>query len=184
MHEPVLTQQFLQALASLPAFHGASGLLQSQCTILPGGLSALDLPFLLAHLQAQAESTEPWGIIAFSAGVVGIAGALALWLGLNSGTRWPRAALSLQSVVAIDGWGVPLWGLPCPFYRLSHDACTDGSSLALGLGKRHFYAMPAVTHQALWGSPQTAWGWQVDVQGRHQYINALTFIGQCLEQKV
>jgi hypothetical protein len=177
VHEPALTQQFLQALSNLPDFHWVTDLPQERCIVLPGGPAALAIPLVLAQLQAQmqAPSPEPLAIIAFSAGVVGIAAALT-WLQCQGLSH----RLPLHCLIAIDGWGVPLIGLPCPVYRLSHDAWTDGCILPWERCQPHFYADPAVDHCELWRLPQTAWGWYVDRQGRHQYTNALAFIDKCL----
>lgn len=87
--------------------------------------------------------------IAFSAGVVAsIAAALALsWQGVK-----------IKSLIALDGWGVPLWG-NFPIYRLSHDYFTHWSSALLGSGQAGFYAVPAVDHLQLWSAPESCCGW-------------------------
>ncbi|HEY9641761.1 MAG TPA: hypothetical protein V6C57_14835, partial [Coleofasciculaceae cyanobacterium] len=89
--------------------------------------------------------------VAFSAGVVGAIGAARLWL---------RAGGQVKAVIAIDGWGVPLYG-DFPIHRISHDAFTHWSSAWLGAGQASFYADPAVEHLQLWRSPQTVEGWQI-----------------------
>lgn len=96
--------------------------------------------------------------IGFSAGVVGLAGALGLWK--HQGGKVAR-------LIAVDGWGVPVVGLPV--VRLSHDRFTHLSTLPLDavgelLGdasKVNFYADPSVDHLDLWGDPEAANGWEV-----------------------
>jgi hypothetical protein len=89
--------------------------------------------------------------IGFSAGAVGAIGAARLW---------HRQGGRVAALVAIDGWGVPLYG-DFPIYRISHDLFTHWSSAALGAGKESFYADPPVSHLDLWRSPQTTQGWWV-----------------------
>jgi len=94
-----------------------------------------------------------WGeeliLIAFSAGVVAsIGAALALsWQGVK-----------IKALVALDGWGVPLWA-NFPIYRFSHDYFTHRSSALLGSGQESFYASPAVDHLQLWSMPESCLGW-------------------------
>jgi hypothetical protein len=99
---------------------------------------------------------EPLFFVGFSAGVVGAIGAA---------RQWQRQGGRVVALVAIDGWGVPLYG-SFPIYRISHDAFTHWSSAALGAGKENFYADPPVAHLDLWRSPQTAQGWWVRSLGR------------------
>ncbi len=93
--------------------------------------------------------TEELVFIAFSAGVVAsIGAALALsW----QGTR-------IKSLIALDGWGVPLWA-NFPVYRFSHDYFTHWSSALLGSGQENFYASPAVEHLQLWSELESCIGW-------------------------
>ncbi|KPQ37178.1 MAG: hypothetical protein HLUCCA11_01755 [Phormidesmis priestleyi Ana] len=88
--------------------------------------------------------------IGFSAGVVGLAGALSLW---------QQRGGKVARFFAVDGWGVPVMGLPV--CRLSHDAFTHWSSLPLGAGNINFYAEPAVGHLDIWGKSTQVNGWQV-----------------------
>jgi hypothetical protein len=87
--------------------------------------------------------------IGFSAGVVGAIGAA---------RQWQRLGGKVVAFVAIDGWGVPLYG-DFPIYRISHDAFTHWSSAILGASEDSFYADPPVAHLELWRSPQTVQGW-------------------------
>lgn len=109
------------------------------------------LQFIAAHLAPPLESDvqEPLVLIAFSAGVVGAIVAAHLW---------QQQGGFVQALIAIDGWGVPLWGA-FPIHRFSHDHWTHWSSAWLGAGKDSFYADPAVPHLTLWQSPQTVAGW-------------------------
>ncbi len=108
-------------------------------------------------------------IIGFSAGVVGAWGtAIAL-----------SVEYQIKALIAIDGWGVPLWG-NFPIYRLSHDYYTHWSSCLLGGGNENFYAEPAVEHLELWRSPQYTRGWQIDNKGHKTGITAVEFIQKIL----
>ncbi|MBC8120229.1 MAG: hypothetical protein H7Y22_00140 [Gemmatimonadaceae bacterium] len=111
------------------------------------------------------------GVIAFSAGVVGAAGALTPgWL---AGTN-----LQIKVLVALDGWPVPLFK-PFPVYRVSHDLFTHQTSP--GRGQVSFYADPAVTHLELWSAPAHAQGWQVG-SGTQRRTSALEFIRERLAE--
>ena len=126
--------------------------------------------WLKTTIETQLESrtdvtfpAPPVVVIGFSAGVVGAAGAAAVW-------NQTRAEQSVQSplpiggkvarLIAVDGWGVPVLGVPVT--RISHDRFTHMSSLLLGAGDVNFYADPPVAHLDLWRSPEAAQGWQVD----------------------
>ncbi len=98
----------------------------------------------------QFSQAQPIVAVGFSAGVVGLAGALALWQ--QQGGR-------VAKLFALDGWGVPIVGLPV--CRLSHDSFTHWSTLPLGAGEVNFYAEPPVEHLQLWGEPERVNGWQV-----------------------
>ena len=87
--------------------------------------------------------------------------------------------IKVKALIAIDGWGVALWG-NFPIYRLSHDYFTHWSSLALGGGDKNFYADPPVGHLDLWRSPQTTRGWQVNSNGSKKGIAALDFIDKII----
>lgn len=113
-------------------------------------------PYSTCHLleflyQQPQVFQQPLVFIAFSAGVVAAIGAANV---LQLGEK------SIHSLIAIDGWGVPLMGF-FPVYRLSHDYWTHWSSALLGAGQESFYADPSVDHLQMWRSPQTVRGWQV-----------------------
>ncbi|MDJ0651291.1 MAG: hypothetical protein QNJ60_21575 [Xenococcaceae cyanobacterium MO_188.B19] len=89
--------------------------------------------------------------ITFSAGVVG---------GIGAAIALQTQGVKIKAFVAIDGWGVPLWG-NFPIYRFSHDYFTHWSSAILGTGKESFYCDPGVEHLDIWRSPETCQGWIV-----------------------
>ncbi|MDJ0576682.1 MAG: hypothetical protein QNJ65_16130 [Xenococcaceae cyanobacterium MO_234.B1] len=95
--------------------------------------------------------TDKLLFIAFSAGVVG---------GIGAAIALEEKGVNIKAFIAIDGWGVPLWG-NFPLYRFSHDYFTHWSSAILGTGKESFYADPSVEHLAMWRSPETCQGWIV-----------------------
>ncbi|MGB7084968.1 MAG: hypothetical protein WBD47_05410 [Phormidesmis sp.] len=157
-HEAQLTDQFVR---SLPPF------------IQPQVVDAFPADPLavfrwLSHTLADSKRHQPIIAIGFSAGVVGLAGALSLW---------QQQGGSIAHFFALDGWGVPLLGLPIS--RLSHDGFTHWSTLPLGAGKVNFYADPAVDHLRLWGNPEQVSGWQVGEKGDIP-ITAADFLRQQL----
>lgn len=89
--------------------------------------------------------------ITFSAGVVG---------GIGAAIAMESRGFKIKGFIAIDGWGVPLWG-KFPIYRLSHDYFTHWSSAILGTARESFYCDPPVEHLELWRSPLTCPGWIV-----------------------
>jgi len=151
MHSVELTNQFLAGF----------GETFSQALIFPTDqfpvYSALHvLQFIqAAELRQNELEQSPLLFIAFSAGVVGAIGAARLW---------HRSGGCVKAVIAIDGWGVPLYG-DFPIHRISHDFFTHWTSAGLGAGQDSFYADPAVEHLALWRSPHTAGWWVRQQQG-------------------
>ncbi|MGB3299972.1 MAG: hypothetical protein WBA76_17040 [Phormidesmis sp.] len=120
--------------------------------------------------ESAADNTAT-GLIAigFSAGVVGLAGALTLWQQQDN---------QVARFFAIDGWGVPIMGLPV--CRLSHDYFTHWSSLALGAGSVNFYADPPVDHLQMWGDAQQVNGrWVSD--SNEELMTAADFLQQQLK---
>lgn len=67
--------------------------------------------------------------------------------------------LNQLPVIAVDGWGVPVVGMPVT--RLSHDYFTHLTSLPLGAGEVNFVAHPPVAHLNLWGQPESVMGFEV-----------------------
>lgn len=142
IHDPHLTQGLLDDLGrSLPA---------------PLIVPADQPPYSAAHgwdflMRSQPDLASPLTVLAFSAGVVGAIGVA--W-------AWYARGYPLRQLIAVDGWGVPLYA-PFPIYRVSHDAFTHWSSCPLGGTTQGFYADPPVAHLDLWRSPHTAQGWAV-----------------------
>ncbi|NMG09831.1 hypothetical protein [Brasilonema sp. UFV-L1] len=154
IHESVLTECFLSGCmervrdeaknrneVDLLIFPGESGLALSAFHI---------LQFLHKHLQDRIES--PVVFISFSAGVVGA---------ILAAHKWQQIGGYVKAFIAIDGWGVPVWG-NFPIHRMSHDYFTHWSSSVLGSGENNFYADPAVEHHQMWRSPQTVQGYWVN----------------------
>ena len=161
IHEPGLTENFISQCL-LSASDGVNSDNQGKILIFPGhGLLALSslhiLQFLSHHLRDDLKS--PVVFISFSAGVLGARGAACSWEHLGG---------KIKAFIAIDGWGVPLWG-NFPIYRMSHDYFTHWSSLLLGSGERNFYAEPAVEHLSMWRSPESVQGWWIDTSGEHSH---------------
>ncbi len=100
--------------------------------------------------QPSKVAKAPLIAIGFSAGVVGLTGALHLW---------QQQGGKVAQFFAVDGWGTPIIGMPV--CRLSHDSFAHWSSLPLGAGKVNFYADPGVDHLQLWGSPAAVMGQKV-----------------------
>ena len=147
VHPPEFTQNFLTGLSFC----------RSQVLVLPTeqypGYSACSI---LHFLQAQPHLLgQQLLLIAFSAGVVGAAGAAIGWQHLGG---------TIKAMIALDGWGVPLFNsclFPFPVHRVSHDPFTHWSSHLLGGDGDRFYADPAVSHLHLWRFPQATQGWWV-----------------------
>jgi len=136
MHPPELTRACLQALA------------------VPARVYAGNPTDARATATWLAAAASPPTVLAFSAGVVGAAGAIALGSG---------AASPVRALLAVDGWGVPLLDERC--HRFSHDAFTHWSSALLRPGAESFYCDPPVAHLDLWRAPDRARGWFVPRSG-------------------
>jgi len=137
------------------------------------GVSALSgfdiLEFLQAHLGQKKAS--PLIFIAFSAGVVGAIAAA--W-------GWQLGGGQVRAFIAIDGWGVPLFG-DFSIHRISHDYFTHWSSTGLQGGQDNFYADPPVEHLDLWRKPQTVKGWRLNSLSR-EYLSATEYLHILLER--
>ena len=161
MHEPEITQDFLGGLRREIAVSARSLLsdrINSRKTENILIFPAQDAPaysawhilqFLRAPRRIPLESSVVF--ISFSAGVVGAIGAAWAWQLLGG---------QVKAFIALDGWGVPLFG-NFSIHRLSHDYFTQWSSSVLGSGEDSFYADPPVEHLELWRSPQNVTGWWV-----------------------
>ncbi|MEX0268701.1 hypothetical protein AB3R30_06145 [Leptolyngbyaceae cyanobacterium UHCC 1019] len=134
--------------------------------------SGLDiLQWMQEHVE-QPRMKPPIAIIAFSAGVAGAIAATHAWQAIGG---------TIQVFIALDGWGVPLWG-DFPIHRLSHDHFTHWSSALLGAGQDSFYADPAVDHLELWRSPHRVQGWQQPINAQPTRAIAASFIASLLHR--
>ena len=143
-----------------PGFHGpelTEGLVRSLPAFIEphviGGFPADPIAtfrWLKQIFDAPDATHIPLVAVGFSAGVVGLTGAL---------TLWQQQGGQVARFFAVDGWGVPIVGLPV--CRLSHDAFTHWSSLPLGAGDVNFYADPGVDHLDLWGRAEQVTGRRV-----------------------
>ncbi|MFM2064194.1 MAG: hypothetical protein RLZZ507_3865 [Cyanobacteriota bacterium] len=165
IHELELTKSFVRELLNPdPEKYDGQSL---NILVFPGeGILAVSafhiLLFLIARLGNKLES--PVIFIGFSAGVVGAIGAA---------TKWQLLGGNVKAFIAVDGWGVPLWG-NFPIHRLSHDYFTHWSSAILGSREDNFYADPPVDHLSMWRSPQKVQGhWTDPSSGFSQPQNSL-----------
>ncbi|AFZ23109.1 hypothetical protein Cylst_0782 [Cylindrospermum stagnale PCC 7417] len=154
IHDPELTQSFIAEWLNLVA-DGAMSQYAENILVFPGqGLLSLSafhiLDFLCDRLGNELKS--PVIFVSFSAGVVGA---------IAAAVKWQLLGGHVKAFIAIDGWGMPLWG-NFPIHRLSHDYFTHWTSTLLGGGQNSFYASPAVDHLAMWRSPQIVKGSWVD----------------------
>ncbi|MBD2448022.1 hypothetical protein H6G76_12765 [Nostoc sp. FACHB-152] len=151
IHDPELTQSFISSGLGIDFDNTSS----QRIMVFPeNGFLALSAPHIVHFLSDRLKNKldSPVIFISFSAGVVGAI--VAAW-------NWQILGGQVKAFIAIDGWGVPLWG-DFPIHRLSHDYFTHWSSLLLGSGHNNFYAEPTVDHLSMWRSPQTVQGWWVD----------------------
>ncbi|MBD2195231.1 MULTISPECIES: hypothetical protein [Calothrix] len=178
MHERELTESFISGCLnlnsdSLTTNKSVNILVYPQQGVLT--ISPLHiLQFLHNCLGDKLES--PVIFISFSAGVVGA---------MLAAHSWQLLGGKVTAFIAIDGWGVPLWG-DFPIHRMSHDYFTHWSSSLLGSGKYNFYAQPAVEHLSIWRSPQTIQGFAVkpteEFYPKSDRISAAEFIHLLLRQ--
>lgn len=128
------------------------------------------LEFLHQNINDRLKS--PVVFISFSAGVVG---AIAAAYG------WQLSGGHVKAFIAIDGWGVPLFG-DFPIHRISHDYFTHWSSSLLGGGDNSFYADPPVDHLQMWENPQDVQGVWVTTNGLplQKHLNAVDFLHMLL----
>jgi hypothetical protein len=180
IHDPQLTQSFLASLLQAQANRMQPD--QPQPLIFPvekyppySGLHIL----WFVHQQLSSEYPDrllqiPLVFVGFSAGVVGAIGAA--W-------GWQLMGGIVKAFIAVDGWGVPLWG-NFPIHRISHDYFTHWSSALLGAGWDSFYADPPVAHLELWRSPQATNGWSIPANASpsKSYTTAADFLVNLLQQ--
>ncbi|WP_013322325.1 hypothetical protein [Gloeothece verrucosa] len=165
IHDPQLTNNFLEALKQ-------QRINLTPLLVLPVDRYPTFSAFHIVDFLQQEYKNNPFKqltFISFSAGVVGAIGAA--W-------RWRQQGKQVRALIAVDGWGVPLWG-DFPIYRLSHDSFTHWSSALLGEGQESFYADPPVEHLDLWRAPQAATGWQIRKNHR-SWTTASSFLGRLL----
>jgi hypothetical protein len=178
IHDLQLTQDFLKKL-QLSKNNNQFSSKATQVLIFPTqdypAYSAIDV---VEFLKCQITNIKsPIAFISFSAGVVGAIGAA--W-------GWQLLGGNVKTLIAIDGWGVPLSG-NFPIHRLSHDYFTHWSSALLGAGEDSFYADPAVDHLDLWESPDTCRGWWMHPAARGKseqrtYTTAAEFLIHLLQK--
>ncbi|MGB3788388.1 MAG: hypothetical protein WA949_10280 [Phormidesmis sp.] len=136
-NQAALTEGFVRSLPAFTRPHVVRSL----------PISPFDIYQWMIDTLGNPATRPPIVGIGFSAGVIGLAGALFLWQ--QSGGKVAR-------LLAVDGWGVPVLGLSV--IRISHDRFTHLTTLPLGAGDINFYADPAVEHLSLWGSPDQVMG--------------------------
>jgi len=154
IHDSELTESFISGLLSIVSDSSSRDNQQNILVVPTQGVLPLSSDYVLQFLDDRLgnQPESPVIFISFSAGAVGAIAAA--W-------QWQHRGGHVKAFIAIDGWGVPLWG-NFPIHRLSHDFFTHWSSLLLGSGQNNFYAQPPVEHLSMWRSPQTVQGWQVD----------------------
>lgn len=153
IHEPALTEKFISG--GLEIFSQSKEEKAVNILRVPvDGFSALSGFHILQVLKNRLgdRPKSPVIFISFSAGVVGA---------IAAAYSWQIYGGDIKAFIAIDGWGVPLWG-SFPIHRMSHDYDTHWSSKILGSGQDNFYADPPVEHLSMWRSPQTIQGRWVD----------------------
>lgn len=152
IHPPELTQEFISKVR-LPL---------ERCSVFPSDRHPVYSP---QHILEFFEPDDAIVIIAFSAGVVGA---------ISAARIWQRRGIRIARLIAIDGWGVPLFG-EFPIHRVSHNRFTHWSSLILGGNATHFYADPAVEHLTIWHSPESVRG---IVESSNRTMTAADFISE------
>ena len=163
IHAPELTQKFVLGLEASLSNNSDSYL--GNILIFPAqdylATSAFEIVKFLRDRLGEPKAANPLTFVSFSAGVVGAIGAA--W-------GWQLLGGHVAAFIALDGWGVPLFG-DFSIHRLSHDYFTHWSSALLGSGEDSFYADPPVEHLQMWRSPQTVAGWWVhQVVGTQQQV--------------
>jgi hypothetical protein len=169
IHAPELTEGFWNAIQQVKSPNLATTELPNPYIVPEAERWAFSPVHTLQFFHQMLPISEPLVLIGFSAGCVGMVGAA--W-------TWQQQGGTILALVALDGWGVPLYGT-FPIYRLSHDVFTHWSSQALGMGQDPFYAEPGVAHLELWRSPDQSWGWWCK-DGQRQWTNAAIVVRQIL----
>jgi hypothetical protein len=180
IHESALTESFISALLELNSDNSTYSNPVKLLNVPTDGFLALSgfhiVQFLSDRLSNKLES--PLVFISFSAGVVGA---------ITAAYSWQLLGGHVKAFIAIDGWGVPLWG-NFPIHRMSHDYFTHWSSSLLDSGHNNdnFYADPPIDHLQMWRSPEMAEGWCVDSSGADSppkvYLTAVEFLHMLLKR--
>lgn len=171
IHAPELTLEFVQALKVTASDTYNFLIFPSHDYKVVSPVHILE--FLQTHFgHPQQRRSPPIVFIAFSAGVVGAISAASVWQSLGG---------EVLALIAIDGWGVPLFG-NFSLHRLSHDYFTHWSSAMLGSGSDNFYAEPAVDHLTLWRSPHCVSGCYTKNSQIVSHLSAAEFLIMLLEQ--
>lgn len=181
VHEQELTINFLKGLQIETAQSYDTSSQRNQSDPSPNHSDLLVVPaqqlpvysgiHILEFLGEHCSIASPLVMICFSAGVVG---------GIGAAWGWQQSGGTIKAFMALDGWGVPLYG-DFPIHRLSHDHFTHWSSKLLGAGSDSFYADPPVEHLELWRSPQTTQGWW-EQQSQSRQTTAAAFLMLLLER--
>lgn len=180
VHSPQLTESFLAAVELDRVGTG-------RICLIPGDRQPVYSPLhglsVLQHRLGAPWAAPPVLFLGFSAGVVSLAAIAPLWQALGG---------TVQGLIALDGWGVPLGG-NFPIHRLSHDRFTDWSSALLDApldlltaaarGDR-FYAEPAIAHLDLWRSPHTTTGWWHSASGSQVFTTAAACLQALIQTAV
>lgn len=173
VHDPRLTESFIKSLKKY--YDTTVDYLVFPTDKFPA-YSALAV---VQWLDRQDISTHEVLFICFSAGVVA---------GIGAAFLLQSKGIKIKALIAIDGWGVPLWA-NFPVYRLSHDYFTHWSSAFLGIGKSSFYCDPSVPHLTLWESPEICQGWIVKSDAGQQIkaetkCSAIDYLKSLLSSKL
>lgn len=170
-HPSELTNHFMRSLDQVNNDKFKDDYLIFPTTKYPAHSSVDLIKFLKENLDKSYSSVN-LVFIAFSAGVVAAIGAANFWQ-LSGG--------NVKNLIALDGWGVPLYG-NFPIARISHDYYTHWSSSLISQQGDSFYAQPEVNHLDLWRSPEKVWGWWEKKLGCRIRINQMQFIEQLLRK--
>ena len=146
-HDPSLTVQFIQQIQD-----GLNkNLLEDTLISFESNSMVMNSWSFNREESLDGEGNEKTStlLIGFSAGVINAAIAANIMVNQQSNP---------VALIAIDGWGVPLFSKAFPVFRFSHDLFTHSSSTILG-GQGIFVADPPSSHLELWKSPSQVKGW-------------------------
>jgi hypothetical protein len=154
IHSPDLTESFLSGLLEVATDKSTNRNSVDIRTFEAEGCLALSGFHILDFIQESIRHkvVSPIVFISYSAGVVGA---------IHAAYMWQLLGGQIKALIAIDGWGVPLWG-NFPIHRMSHDYFTHWSSCLIGSGEDNYYADPPVDHIDMWRVPQNVQGWWIN----------------------